>query len=103
VRAVRGRSGSIRTVPGREDVRRRDIPGRGQVGSADFGAPQRACYLGTERLCWEGAGRLGHRGTAREGDALATHNVAARRGAGVSQPECFPEALFECTKLSKVE
>jgi hypothetical protein len=94
--AGRGRSGSNRTAPGREDVRRRDVPGRGQVGSTDFGAPRRACYLGTERLRWEGAGQLGYRGTVEGGAPGRARGVAWRAGA---RPQRFANSMCPCSTL----
>jgi hypothetical protein len=54
------------------------------AGSADFGAPRRACYLGTKRLRWEGAGaaRLPRHGGGRaRSDAGGAHGRARCAGA----------------------
>jgi hypothetical protein len=82
-RAGRGRPGNISTASGREDVRRRAFRGAGRWAAQTSGP------LGVRAA----SGRSGCVGKAR---GRATHGVSA------GQPECFPEALFERTKLSKV-
>jgi hypothetical protein len=68
------------------------VPGRGQAGSTDFGAPRCACCLGTERAA------LGRR-EGGSGVEVRRHGAAP---ASASQ-KCFLETLVERAKLPKVE
>jgi hypothetical protein len=93
--------GDARAVKAGEGKRGQGEDGR--YGDGQAGSVRRRAFRGTDRWAARTSGPLGVRAASGRSGCVGKARGRATHGVSAGQPECFSEALFERTKLSKVE